>query len=526
MQRIGNSNNNSINNSRSGLRQNTFKFNTAERLILDEKKGGSLIFLDCSVNNLEINLPPVNGSRGIYFNFIVEDIINGATIKFYAFDKNGVAEIKIKIKQHSSSDPVDNYTITIDTATRNWIGENFQIVSDGEYWFITNLSYNETFEILAVSDITIASGNTDANVFTVSGDNEIIGESNLTFDGNKLVIKGDISIREDITNTNQVVSFQDNNLVTKGNIEGCDLKTSNAFNDYWIQNGTDIEGVADNDQFGFSVAISANGKFLAVGSPYHDGSKGLVRIYKYLSNTWTQIGSDIDGEAAGDTSGFSISINNDGDIVAIGAPENDGTANNAGHVRVYQYNGVDTWVKLGNDIDGEAADDKSGFSVSLNYKGDIVAVGAPENNGTADNAGHVRVYQYNGVDTWVKLGDDIDGVAEDDEFGKSVSLNAFGNIVGIGAPNHDSSKGHVRIFKWNESSWVQLGSDIDGESDGDLFGIKLQLNADGKTIVIGTDGINPGYVKAYEYSSSGWTQMGSNMLNRIYQFLCLLMPDI
>ena len=95
--------------------------------------------------------------------------------------------------------------------------------------------------------------------------------------------------------------------------------------------------------------------------------------------------------SAGDTCGFSISANNDGDIVAYGAPENDGTANNAGHVRVYQYNGVDTWVKLGNDIDGEAADYKSGFSVSLNYKGDIVAVGAPENNGTADNAGHVRI---------------------------------------------------------------------------------------------------------------------------------------
>ena len=97
--------------------------------------------------------------------------------------------------------------------------------------------------------------------------------------------------------------------------------------------------------------------------------------------------------------------------------------------------------------------------------------------------------------------------AGDDEFGKSVSLNAFGNIVGIEQSNHDSSKGHVRIFKWNESS-VQLGSDIDGESDGDLFGIKLQLNADGKTIVIGTDGINPRYIKAYEYSSGGWTQMG------------------
>ena len=507
---------NSINNFRSGLRQNTFKLNTTETLNLDEKKGGSLIFLDCSVNNLKINLPPVNDSRGIFFNFIFENVNNGATINFYAFDDANprAAETKIKIKQHTDSDPVDNYTITINTATRNWIGENFQIVSDGEYWFITNLSFNETFEILETSNITIGSGNTDGNVFTVSGDNEISGESNLTFDGSQLIVKGDISLREDITNTNQVVSFQDNNIVTKGNIEGSDVKTSNAFNDYWIQKGLDIDGESDNDQFGYSIAMSANGKFLAVGSPYHDGSKGLVRVYKFLSGNWTQIGSDLDGEAEDDTSGFSVSINNDGDIVAIGAPENNGIhGENSGHVRVYQYNGTD-WVQLSDDIDGEAEDDKSGFSVSLNYKGDIVAIGAPENNGTADNAGHVRVYQYNGSgNPWLQLGQDIDGEAEGDKSGSVVSLNALGDIVAIGSPNHDAVKGHVRIYKYNGSGnpWLQLGDDIDGESGGDLFGTKLQLSANGKTVVIGTNGIIPGYVKAYEYSSSGWTQMGSNM---------------
>src|SRR6056300_1559585 len=101
MQRISNS----IKNSRRGLRQNTFVFNTDDRLYLDEKKGGSLIFLDCSVNNLKINLPPVNDSRGIFFNFIIENVNNGATIKFYAFDETGAAETKIKIKQHTDSDP-------------------------------------------------------------------------------------------------------------------------------------------------------------------------------------------------------------------------------------------------------------------------------------------------------------------------------------------------------------------------------------------------------------------------------------
>ena len=54
----------------------------------------------------------------------------------------------------------------------------------------------------------------------------------------------------------------------------------------------------------------------------------------------------------------------------------------AGSVRVYQYSSS-TWTKLGADIDGEAVDDKSGGSVSINSAGNIVAVGAIGNDGTA-----------------------------------------------------------------------------------------------------------------------------------------------
>ena len=49
----------------------------------------------------------------------------------------------------------------------------------------------------------------------------------------------------------------------------------------------------------------------------------------------TQLVSDIDGEAEGDLSGRSVSMNSAGDRVAIGAPDNDDTTNNGGHVRVY-----------------------------------------------------------------------------------------------------------------------------------------------------------------------------------------------
>ena len=49
----------------------------------------------------------------------------------------------------------------------------------------------------------------------------------------------------------------------------------------------------------------------------------------------TQIGGDIDGEAAGDYLGRSVSLSSDGTIVAIGAFGNDGNGPSSGHVRIY-----------------------------------------------------------------------------------------------------------------------------------------------------------------------------------------------
>ena len=60
-------------------------------------------------------------------------------------------------------------------------------------------------------------------------------------------------------------------------------------------------------------------------------------------------------------------------------------------MRVFNWSGT-SWIQLGQDIDGEASDDYSGWSVSLSDNGNIVAIGAPYNSGNGSNAGHVRVY--------------------------------------------------------------------------------------------------------------------------------------
>ena len=55
-----------------------------------------------------------------------------------------------------------------------------------------------------------------------------------------------------------------------------------------------------------------------------------------MGSAWEQLGSDVDGEAANDRSGYSVSLSNDSTTVAIGATWNDGNGSvDSGHVRVF-----------------------------------------------------------------------------------------------------------------------------------------------------------------------------------------------
>ena len=104
---------------------------------------------------------------------------------------------------------------------------------------------------------------------------------------------------------------------------------------------------------------------------------------------WDQRGLDIDGEAAEDASGYSVPLSSDGSVVAIGANGNDGRGEDAGHVRIYEWSGTD-WQQRGGDIDGEGDLDESGHSVSLSSDGSVVAIGAPQTY--SGGSGYVRVF--------------------------------------------------------------------------------------------------------------------------------------
>jgi hypothetical protein len=339
------------------------------------------------------------------------------------------------------------------------------------------------------------------------------------------------------------------------------------YTDIWRMLGGDIDGEAATDQSGYSVALSADGTTLAIGAPYaNTNDTGHVRVYKYNPNKtaapvgWEQLGADIDGEAANDQSGWSVALSADGSTVAIGAllANNPAGTDNTGHVRVYKYNPnkVTTpvgWEQLGADIDGEAQGDQSGFSVALSADGTTLAIGARYANhaNSTNDVGHVRVYKYNPNKTveqtnqgltgfgpvgWDRLGADIDGEEVNDWSGTSVALSADGTTVAIGAPYanaHDS--GHVRVYKYNPNKttaqtneslagfgpvgWDRLGADIDGEDVNDNSGWSVALSADGTTLAIGAIGANTpagtnnvGHVRVYKYNPNKTTAQTNESL--------------
>ncbi len=283
----------------------------------------------------------------------------------------------------------------------------------------------------------------------------------------------------------------------------------------WVQKGSDIDGEASNDESGFSVSMP-DSNTVAIGAYGNDGSgwdAGHVRIFAWNGNAWVQKGIDIDAESAWDNCGWSVDMP-DANTVAIGAPNNSGVASSSGHVRVFEWNGT-AWVQKGQDLDGESTLDNFGWSTNM-PNANTIAIGAPYNDGSGSQAGHVRVYEWR-INRWIQKGFDIDGESAGDNSGISVSMPSP-NTVAIGAYSNDgngSNSGHVRIYYWNGTAWIQKGHDIDGEAASDYSGISVSM-PDPNSIAIGATGNNgngfrSGHVRVYSWDGSSWIQRGSDI---------------
>lgn len=210
--------------------------------------------------------------------------------------------------------------------------------------------------------------------------------------------------------------------------------------------------LSNGDGTGYSLSLNDNGNIIAYGSPYSDDQRGHVTVYKFIRDTWIQLGDDIKGQELGVNHGFSIDLNGDGDIIAIGSPSLTKQTNS--YVKIYILKD-NKWISLGNDI--RYGYNSIGWNVSLNGKGNIIAISEVDpptslEDTIGENIVDVRLYKYTDGD-WVNL-------RNFQSFPTSgLSLNHKGNVVAF----MSTIIGNIVVYKQSSSGWDIMGNIISPE---------------------------------------------------------------
>jgi hypothetical protein len=305
------------------------------------------------------------------------------------------------------------------------------------------------------------------------------------------------------------------------------------------------------DSFGYFVALSGDGDTLAV-SAYFEGSAakgvngnqdddsipqaGAVYVFARDDDTWSQqayLKASNTGEAGrgdefgdGDQFGFSLTLSDDGDTLAVsaitedsGAPgingdQSDNSEASAGAVYLFTRTGSawtqQAYIKPTNPGGG----DMFGYSVSLTVDGNTLAVSGFDEDGSLASTNEQQNNDVNGagaVYVFTRIDGDWEQTAylkasnleRGDSLGVTVAISDDGNTLVAGSLDEDgtttgvnstavpdrqtdASTGAVYVFVRDRGTWSQQAYiKASNTSRNDWFGSRLTLSGDGNTLAVG-----------------------------------------
>ncbi|MGH3266780.1 MAG: hypothetical protein ACRDNS_32915, partial [Trebonia sp.] len=319
------------------------------------------------------------------------------------------------------------------------------------------------------------------------------------------------------------------------------------------------DGTGENGAgvFGYSVALSGNGRTAVVGAWGDNTDVGAAWVFTETGGVWTQQ-TELVGDCTGSCSasgqgtgeigqgafGYSVSLSNNGETTAIGAPYGD---NNAGAVWVFSESGG-VWSQQGSKLvancttpctgdgqgTGETGSGQFGYGVALSDIGTTLLIGAPYDSGSSTSGpGAAWVFTASGS-TWTQQAELVgdcsgsctgsgQGTGESGygDFGLNVSLSGTASTALIGAPTDSSSQGAAWVFAASGGNWTQqaeLVGDCSGtcsatgqgtnESGAGEFGYGVALSDAGGTAVVGAPYDSNQYGAAWVFTSSAgsWSE--------------------
>ena len=318
--------------------------------------------------------------------------------------------------------------------------------------------------------------------------------------------------------------------------------------------GTD-GNFGDGDQFGFSISLSDDGNTLAVGANAEDSnakgingnqednsmqSAGAAYIFVRSGTSWTQQAYvKAPNTTANVQFGYSVALSADGNTFAVSAFDEGGASrvvvngpngpfpagrNGTGAIYVYTRSGT-TWalqsyLKASNAEGG----DSLGVIVSISDDGNTVAGGILDedcmstgvnpsnpcdNDQKADTSvGAAVVFVRQGTQWAQQAFIKASNTGKEDWFGSRLQISGDGNTLAIAAQLEDSAAqgingkqdddsaqeaGAVYFFTRSGTSWAQKAYVKSSNDEAfDEFGSSVALSRDGRTLAVGARGEDSG----------------------------------
>ena len=307
--------------------------------------------------------------------------------------------------------------------------------------------------------------------------------------------------------------------------------------------------LGDGDQFGFALALSADGNTLAVGAISEDSaatgvgadqsdnsalSAGAVYVYSRTGDAWTQQAYvKPSNSGAGDLFGYSVALSADGSVLAASAYDEDGSLAGTNEVQddevfgtgalyIFSRNGSEWTQQAYLKPSNSERNDSFGVAVAISADGSTVVGTALDEDGmtTGVNSAPVNDSEINlSTGAVYAFTRDDDGWSEqayikasntgpNDTFGARLALSGDGSTLAVGAQLEDSANqgvdavqdddsaqeaGAVYLFAHNGSTWTQSvyvkGSNTEAF---DEFGSAIALNGDGTLMAVGARGEDSG----------------------------------
>lgn len=186
------------------------------------------------------------------------------------------------------------------------------------------------------------------------------------------------------------------------------------------------------------VDLSSDGSRVVLGHANYDAGQltdaGRVQTYGWSGSSWSQVGSDLVGIDAGDRFGEDVKISGDGSVVVTGASRRDVVGPDNGTARVYRYSS-NSWTQVGLEITGTETNEYLGSAVEVSSDGSTVAVAAL-NTDTVNggNTGSVRVYSVSNS-ALTQIGSAVPGLETSSAVG-ALSFDANGRTLVIGMSSY------------------------------------------------------------------------------------------